>query len=260
VHHAAHYLANLFPAAPTKTYVESYVLKPADCAVVTTALPIDASNYYYSACMSVVDGLRAVDAGFYTWSAVKMYYSVYYALRAVLAWDNVAIFRVAGTRRTPFHVNATPGKSPVFSPGRGSHQSLLNSFRALRPNDLLLSQPIDQAADGLGWLLEKREEANYVIPRFCEPTTPEHFEQIRETGIRRAISAYLDPANIGLAFDKDHAIVSFPLLVLRTAGTAAKAHGGAKVGEHESQFLRTKARERNSVLSPLVTFINGTVA
>jgi hypothetical protein len=107
-------------------------------------------------------------------------------------------------------------------------------------------------------MLEKRENANYVEPRFPEPTVPEHYEQIVAVGIRTATAAYLQHPNI-LTFDKEHAIVSFPLAVLRAAGTAAIAAGYAQVSEDERDFIRVKARERKGVLSPLTQFILGTI-
>jgi len=255
VHLAAHYLEGRLPANARRTFVEAFVLTPADAATVSAALPIDANDYYYSASMSLVDGLRAIDAGFYTWSTVKMYYAVFYGLRAILAWDNTAVFRPDG--RAPFHVLGMAGALPRLIPGVGSHKSMLNCFRRLNPAHFLLSQPIE-LVDGLDWLLEKRESANYSVPRFCEPEIPPHYEQIARIGVRQAIAAYLDPA-AGLTFDKDHAIASFPLAVLRTAGDSAKIHGGATVDADELDFLVRKCRERKAALAPLLAFIRGTL-
>jgi len=259
VHRAAYYLENLFPGRVNRVIVEAYVLTPGDGTTVSAALPVDANNYYYSACMSIVEGLRAIDAGFFTWSTVKLYYSVFYAIRAILGWDNFAVFRQDG--KTPYQVRGIAGCSPQFIPGTGSHKSMINCFRRLMPSHFLLSQPVDQveALDGFGWLLKKREDANYAIPRFCEPEIPEHYEQITRIGVRQAIAAYLDPAAGLLTFDKDHAIASFPLAVLRFAGDAAVAHGGAAIDSDELDFLVRKCRERNAVLAPLMTFIRRTI-
>jgi hypothetical protein len=236
--------------------VESHVLSPSDATNVSAVLPFDANDYFYSATMSIVDALRAVDAGFFTWSTVKMYYSVFYSLRAILAWDDVAVFRPS--EKAPFRVKASAGASPVFVDGKGSHQSMLNCFRRVYPGHSLISQTID-VDDPFDWLLGKREDANYHIARFSEPDIPDHYEQIIRIGIRKAISAYLDPSNSILIFDKDHAIVSYPLAIWRIAGQSAISRGGAMIGGAESAFLSRKCQERKAVLAPIMNHLRSTL-
>lgn len=257
MHRAAHYLEGCLPPQAKKAIVEAYVLTPADAASVTAALPVDANNYFYSASLSVLDGLRAIDLGFYTWSTVKMYYSVFYACRAIMAWDNVAIFWPADA---PFKASGVAGASPQWVSGKGTHKAILNCFRQLRPTDPMLSQPVGTATDGLQWLLAKREQANYLIPRFSEPEVPPHYERIVDLGVRRATVAYLEtPPNL-LTFDEDHAVASFPLAMLKVAGDAAIAHGGAILDSDELAFLVKKCQERRGALTPLLTYIRQTLA
>ena len=64
----------------------------------------------------------------------------------------------------------------------------------------------------------------------------------------------------GLTFDQYHAIVSYPLAVLRITGDSAKANGGATVNADEMDFLVKKCRARKAVLAPLLAFIRGTLA
>lgn len=230
-------------------------MTPAESSQVAILLPEDANDYYYSACMSVVDGLRAIDVGFFTWSTVKLYYSVFYAVRALLAIDKVAVF---WPDRAPFRVHASPGSLPTFVSGEGTHTQVLNAFRGAKPTHAVLSQDID-LMDPLDWMVEQRNRANYFDSRFCEPQLPAHFEQVDRFGVRQAVAAYLGPNSAVLAFDKDHAIVAFPLLVLQSIGNAIKAAGGAVLDDGELGFLVTKCQERKAALAPLMTFIKGTL-
>lgn len=257
MHRAAHYLTGRFPSRASRTTVESHALTAEEANTIASALPMDASDYYYSACLSIVDGLRAIDSGFFTWSTVKLYYSVFYAIRAILAWDNVAIFWPAAA---PFRVAGLAGAVPTWVSGKGTHKAMLNCFRQLRQNHALLSQPVGISPDGLEWLLVKREQANYLIPRFVEPEVPLHYEKIVDIGVRKATVAYLDQPPSLLTFDEDHSIASYPLAMLKTAGDSAISHGGALVDAEELPFLVKKCQERGGALSPLLSFIRGTIA
>lgn len=232
-------------------------MTPLDASTVAASLLVDANNYYYSACLSILDGLRAVDSGFYTWSTVKLYYSVFYAIRAILAWRNTAIF---WPDQAPFLVSSTAGSIPRWISGKGTHKPLLDCFRQLHSGDPLLSQPVGGATDGLEWLLRKREEANYLVPRFCEPDVPGHYESIVNLGVRRAICEYLEGAPNLLTFDEDHAIAAYPLAVLSAAGTLAAANGGATIGDDELNFFVKKCQERHGAMAPLLAFIRQTLA
>lgn len=253
MHRASKYLRGKFPAHANKALVEGTPLTAGDAASIGSFLPIDANDCYYCACLSVIDGLRAVDVDFYTWSTVKMYYSVYYSIQAILAWGNIAFFR---PERAPFHVRANVGEYPVFVNGQGTHKPMLDCFRTLNPTHHLLSEEIE-FVDAFQWMMEKRESANYFVSRFSEPTIPSHFEKIADLGIRSAVLSYIE--SDALAFDKDHAIVSFPIAVLKCAGDHAKINGGAIMSEDELEFLKRKCRERKSALSPLLTYVTGTV-
>jgi hypothetical protein len=255
VHRAANYLQSQFPTRPRRAVVEAYTITPRDVIALSPAIDQDADDYFYSACMSVVDGLRATEAGFYTWSAVKLYYSVFYSLRAILGWDRIVIFHPleAGA----YAVAVTPGAHPVLMPGKGTHKSLLEYFRRTRRAHPILQQDIE-LVDGLQWMLDKREGANYLTPRFCEPRIPDHFAKITSLGVARATGAYFGDRSGLLSFDKDHAIVSFPLAVLRYAGDTAKKRGGAEISEEERAFLRVRCRERKGALAPVMAFITDT--
>jgi hypothetical protein len=59
---------------------------------VQKALEEDAKDYYFSGLLSFVEALRGPPCGLSSWATVKLYYSVFYTLRAILALNEVAIF------------------------------------------------------------------------------------------------------------------------------------------------------------------------
>jgi hypothetical protein len=146
----------------------------------------------------------------------------------------------------------------MLAHGKGTHKALLNCFKKLKPGHRILSQDIDLTGP-LEWMMEKREAANYVQARFCEPRVPDCFAKIVEIGTQKASAAYFGPHADILVFDKDHAIVAFPIAVLREAGLRAIANGGAEIGKEELAFIKRRCKERSGATSAMVPFITGTL-
>src|SRR5947209_2706560 len=78
---ASYMNAQLGPLPPNLT-VSGFVLSAAKAATLRGVLIDDAKDHFFSACMSLFDAIRGLDAGFFTWSTVKCYYSMFYSLRA----------------------------------------------------------------------------------------------------------------------------------------------------------------------------------
>ena len=95
------------------------VLTQAERENLRLSLIEDAKNYYQSAAVSLVDSLRSISSGFYSWSAVKLYYSVFYALRARLAAAGECIYYDSGK---PRYTTVNPGFHAVKMNGNTHKQ------------------------------------------------------------------------------------------------------------------------------------------
>lgn len=244
------YIAALFPSGASRPTVRAKILTPLEAVNLSDALRADAVDLYYSGWISFLDALNGIKKDFYTWATVKLYYSVFYSLRASLALGNVCAFHVG---RPHFIIVAQPGESPISCTESGTHKAVLKSFKSRNPNHLLVSQKIgfDDAVD---WLIDKRESANYGDQRFSEPNSRSEFNFIAEHGIRKTLNAYLGEKSLLYVFDPDHAMIAFPLRALQLIGdqllTVVSTSGTAV---NEQRFLKTCAKDHIGHLSELVS-------
>ena len=59
--------------------------------------------YYYKALLSYMECIPALSKKLFSWATVRLYYSVFYAIKAYLACNNIAILRA---ERKVFYVKA----------------------------------------------------------------------------------------------------------------------------------------------------------
>jgi len=198
-------------------YIEGYQLTQTDVKMLLRYLEDDAKSYLYSSIVSVADAISGINEKFLTWATVKLYYATFYALRSLLAMNGVCIFYIkkSSTRSTPFILTAQIGQKATKGDGT-THKLVLNTFSSLNVEPRLLSQQIG-LEQPLEWLMNKREEANYKIPKFPEPEVPKHFEKVVTFGVRKVVKDYLSDTLDLYLFDPDHAILAYPLTVIQLA-------------------------------------------
>jgi uncharacterized protein (UPF0332 family) len=204
----------------------------------------DAKDYYQAALVSLVDGLRSISSGFYSWSTVKLYYSVFYALRARLAIEGECIFYDAGK---PRYVNVSPG-CLVRKLAGTTHKCVLDRFAISFPHDYFLSQEI-ATKDPLTWLMEKREEVNYRVPRFSEPDAPSHLKFAANTSLRLMLGAY--QTEDVYIFDQDHAIIAFPFRLMLDVRSRLHRLGISPLRILEIEFLLECTKDRSGLITAM---------
>lgn len=244
MYHADLYLRSVI--APTTFAVKSFSLTDRVASQLALALGADAVDNYYSAAVSIGDAISGINRQFFSWATVKLYYSVFYALRSLLALDGHCLFHV-GTK--PKWIRATPGAQPIPA-AKSTHLTVLNYFEKNYPSHLLISQPIGTDS-ALRWLYDKRVEANYTNDGFGEPDIPEHLERIMSIGVRLAVEAYLSDSGNSYLFDADHAILALPLKALHHARQKL-TRNGRDITAERTHFLNTVAfRDRLGPISSL---------
>ena len=247
MHHAARYIEDVvFSQQTSPSLICAHVLHGHQVTLLMEKLAKDSYSYMYSSLISLAEGIRGIGDGQTTWATVKLYYSAFYAARCMLALEGKCFFYI---KRKPYSVVIQPGKSPAKERGQ-THKIVLKSFEDACSDPLFVSQPIENQS-AVEWLMAKREEANYIRAKFTEPTPPRHVGRIMESGVRLAISAYLASGSESLMFDPDHAILAYPLRLVRWTISEIKRSGNWAVSPEEKKYLMALFRDKKGPLPQL---------
>lgn len=206
----------------------THPLSDVEALELSEILKNDASKYYRSGIVTYIEAISGISRKTWSWSAVKLYYSVFYLVRSLLALEGVAyvsvgkklgwIRTVPGAVFTKFPDKRACTGDPQATKKNlsGSHGSVLYLLEKNFPNSRLLSQEID----GLyptEWLMRAREYHNYQVCGFADPKPTTFFEKhsLERQGLARLVAAYLADEENLYTFSPEHAIVAYPTFVLK---------------------------------------------
>lgn len=171
----------------------------------------DAKDFYYKGTLSICEAISSIHKRLFSWATIKLYYSVFYFLRATLASKTIAVVRQKGY----FYLIALAGEIPQKSPGvnnRNTHEcTCAIAKKLLQSSDVLLSNSIG-TENAYNWLREKRERVHYREREFHEPGVPDFWEEIaHQSDLDCLISMYIDDSSYVYCFQDDHACLALPL-------------------------------------------------
>jgi hypothetical protein len=237
-HNASEYVvANVLPkigvASPT-LYTINYI----DAAFIEQILHEDAKDHLYSGIISFANACASIRVGYYSWSTVKLYYAIFYMIRGLLANAGTCICYMSNK---PMILRAAAGerlrRPPAIKRAGTTHGIVLETAKRELSNDLIFSQPI-AGMHPVEWMRERREEANYWHSRLIEPRVPDQMKMVHQNGLRRLVTAYLSDM-LSFAFDPDHAIIAYPMLVWKRLREQISAQSGTVLNEDEQSYLRS---------------------
>lgn len=129
----------------------------------------DAFNYYYNGILTLSEALQGLRSGNYSWSVIKLYYSVYYLIKASMYINNIIFI----WQKELYYLELKEGASPIKKNNkkyRSDHQGTIwHYFDLFNKTDILLSNKIEETESYI-WLMKKRELVNYRINKFQEPS------------------------------------------------------------------------------------------
>lgn len=225
-------------------------LTPLQAAELERVLKQDAEMYYYNGFVSICDAINGSINQSWSWSVIKLYYSIFFLCRSILALNGYAVCYLGKSEKWIKSENTQ--KLKVFPKKRtvsqnhdkkilsGTHGAVLHLFEDVMKNNVLLSQEID----GLyptEWMLRERETANYRECYFKDPLPMDSMKNINKVGTLSLLSTYISDIHFTYAFDKDHAIFSYPIELLKLAHTELSKKNG-------SNFIVDGANERSNFI------------
>lgn len=134
----------------------------------------DANSLYINALFSLLDALGGIKNKTWSWSMVKLYYSLFYIFKTELYLDVIGLFRnVNNPKATLYEIDLrTP--TYIFKKGteanpNNDHHRIFNVHESVyRNSDPLYSQTIDNEKIST-WMRNQREIANYKQIKFEDP-------------------------------------------------------------------------------------------
>ena len=166
--------------------------------------------YYYKALLSYAESIPAIENRLFSWATVRLYYSVFYAIKSFLASKNVAIVRA---ERRLFYIEAKENSYFKRCDDNTDHKGTILTFcKLFGGNDILLSNNIEDITV-YQWMMNKREEINYKDIEFHDPNPPEFWNEINKYIVENGVSRLIDVLvadNWIYCFQEDFAVLGIP--------------------------------------------------
>ncbi|MCH7827643.1 MAG: HEPN domain-containing protein [Bacteroidetes bacterium] len=172
----------------------------------------DSIDLYFKGLLSLSEAINSISRFYYSWATVKLYYSVFYFIKATLASKGIALIR----QKSLFYLFAREGKKPIKKNNKkytSDHSGTINYYQDIFKNDFLLTNRIGDETV-YEWLMKRREQVQYRERVFHEPNTPSFWnhivKKINEISLNNIIQEYIDD-NYILSFQEEHACLAVPI-------------------------------------------------
>lgn len=172
-------------------------------------MAIDAEAYSVKGIRSLIQALEGLDRGNETWSVVKFYYSMYYFMRAKLAYSNLAFLRCINIYTLQSNIGETPAKR-TGKRYQGDHKATISIFsQEFAERDYYLSQSIADLSP-FQWYSSKREWVNYKRRDFIDKLGMDGLGRETES-YERQVARYCEQPHSIFCFEPDHALIALPV-------------------------------------------------
>ena len=200
-----------------KDFKSAFLVGAASEYLLKEDLKKDSLDYYYKGLLSLAQALDECKKTRYSWATVKLYYSLFYFLRASLAIKGIGFYR---KERDLLRLDTKKGNLLAVCKENGriansDHKATLGLFKELYGNtDILQSNQIEYK-NSYQWLVEKREWINYKVRVFQEPECPDFWEEtdkyIRKSKFVNIISDYFNDSSFIYCFQPENACLALPI-------------------------------------------------
>lgn len=206
---------------------KNHSLTIAEVQQLNSDLQCDAIDFFYNGILSFSEGIDSIFQKRFSWATVKLYYSIYYLIRASLAVRGFALVRCGNICRLK---NAV-GEKIVGSNNKkykSTHEGTMNHYKDIfSMADRLLSNKIEDY-DAYQWMMNAREIVNYRSVSFLEPNCLDiwdFFSTCVDDGTLATELKKLEDDNYVKCFQEEFAVVAIPIMRMKET-IADMASGG----------------------------------
>lgn len=206
---AARLASTLMAARPKGVPYMKYALQWPPLPTIAPTIESDIGNDCYAAALSYADAINGLKIGNSSWAVIKLYYSAFYSMRAMLMMDYIIPFFYDGY----YLCDARNGV--VKKSGNSSHDWKWSSIREFkRLSGWYYSEDSTIAYDNLK---EHRINANYTFA-FIDPNWHSCFAQAASAGIAKSFRTYRDDIDFLYTYLADHVVLAYPTKLVVTLG------------------------------------------
>jgi hypothetical protein len=185
------------------------------------AVTRDALSLFHKSVLTFSSAYTDIRTNNRAWSIVKLYYSMFYAVRSRLAARRHALVRSGCWFHFDLNVPQAPAKALNTKRHRNDHDTALHLYEDIfSASDRLLTNSIDGATP-FTWMMGLRNIANYRAARFSDPEFLFDFMSAGSLPDARALDAMIaqnvDDVDDILVFQPEHAWLALPMKQLIAA-------------------------------------------
>jgi hypothetical protein len=183
----------------------------------------DIQGQFERCALTLMQALVDISQKNYLWSAVKLYYATFYALRVELHLNGLSIVRC----NQVFTTDAKRGSilKKFNNREKGDHGIAISLMtKKLAPYDIMQGATIDEL-DVYLWMKRLREIVQYKMRRPPELIGYDPFFPANEMDIRDQVSLFLADTEPYFCFDPDYAALAIPIKRLQLTAANVKLNG-----------------------------------
>ncbi len=242
---ATNYLLQLVPkSSPAHLYLQTRTLSQPEADSLRTAAAEDARRYLYNGCVSFLAAMQSFHKQEAVWTVTKLYYAVFYMMRAALCRSNFIVFHVpkgTSTVHTQFTLSILQGSKPEVSDTPSTHKLVAKLFKDAGYPTFMKNLQIG-GADPVQWLLHQREYWQYRCGRFPDPEFPDALAGLDAAKLPLLLETYAGDATGAYMSDPGHALIALPFRMLHWSMAAASFVMEGVVDEEDIKHLRRKCQ------------------
>ncbi|EMG7886145.1 hypothetical protein V5L11_004220 [Enterobacter hormaechei] len=194
-----------------KDRIESLQLPANKLSDLQNAIRADSIDVFYKASLSFLESLFSLRRGHSSWAIIKLYYSIFYSLRAFLLLEGYAIFK--NGKGEIYFLECLEHAAPVrmsTNKVKGDHKTTIKAFTELCKSHKLHTNTIDSISV-LEWAVQCRELVNYRSSSFIEPdygyeAVPESLRDISR--LEGLLVSYINDPYYTYCFIEEHSLLA----------------------------------------------------
>lgn len=233
---AARLASQSFSRKPKGTVYRHFAPSVSELSSINSVMADAAIDSSYAAVITYAEAISGIQKGSISWSVIRLYYSCFYSLRALLLLSKVVPFNSKGEML----LDAQSGK--FLKGGTSSHHWNWNSIRKIAQirGDWFVSE---DSEDAYAKLRQHRENVNYTHS-FTDPS----FHSCLVSGeldIAKRFRSYRDDAQFLYTYLADHLAIAYPTKLIFSLDASLKGQSLSLPQEsikHANSIWSVKAR------------------